>query len=173
MISFIKRLFKGPKNTGPSDEEIAFIKSFMNYCSNCAKKHDLFFSQFLTTDLTFSNEFSLVRKRWLIKQVYYEAPLTKSNEIKQLYDRLVSHTIVFLTFLQKEGLWPTFTNTNEYRLNMIAICITVAEVTEEISFYFNYKEDIAEVLMTQCVYFALRDKGLLLKLASKISPNYS
>lgn len=86
------------------------------------------------------------------KQVY------SKHEFQRLQKRIERNTIALLLYFSERVDWqPT-------PLNVIAACITVAEVTEEISFLFNVKVPVASELLSATIKYALGDRGLLYKL---------
>jgi hypothetical protein len=72
--------------------------------------------------------------------------------------RLMRNTLALILFLMDRQCWE------DTRMNITAACITVAEVTEEISFIFNGKEEIAATLLSVAVRYAWSDRGLLYRL---------
>lgn len=93
---------------------------------------------------------------YLVRTTYRDAPLSHATDsFKAVHDRLSLNTVAFILSLKDKNQWrPT-------RMNIIAVCLVVAEVTEEITFMVNGKSKSADELLKKMVDYAYRDDGIL------------
>ena len=141
-----------------------FVISFMYWCAHAAFECDC--SMWYIDD-------NLNLKRWLLedlRHIPYTARIARQNrrleycisEVNQLHSRLVQGALVMMAHLGPANKkWSN-------RKHLIALCIAVAEVTEEISFIFNSKLDIAMEVFAQAVLYGWRDDGFLYALSSQV-----
>jgi hypothetical protein len=149
---------------GPiSERTYDFVSEFMAWCAasvfDCASAN-----WFLGRDLQIQtyDALALQKRAFVVRTVFRDDKQFYSQDtFRTLQKRLERNTIVLLLFLVRHGAWkPT-------RLNIIAACVTVAEVTEEISFIISDKEDVAVELLSVAIQYAYGDQGLLYKLCLK------
>jgi hypothetical protein len=148
-----------PKPQGPIDpDDREFVSEFMYRCAHAVFECD---SSWWYIDK------KLKLHSWAPEMsVPYIARTARQNrrqefsrqELNLLHGRLVYSTLVMMVHLDQN--WKN-------RIRLMALCITVAEVTEEISFIFNSKLDLAMEMFTLAVNFGWHDDGFLYALCSR------
>ena len=146
-----------PSIPSPLAYECQFIFAFMPWCASSVC-HGEYAQCFLDTQLQIHR--NCFEEQWFhrvcIWTPNWDTRLDpKGEERTELQIRLERHAIAFILFLDKEGKWE------KSDVNLVAVCITVAEITEEISFVFDTKQDIAWAVFMKCVEYVQFNSGFV------------
>jgi hypothetical protein len=145
-----------------TEESMSFISRLMVWCTYSTFQSpwsDWFLDDLLCIHASSAHELS----KWpCVIRTCYRDCLPQRGSLKEfdaLHKRLERNARSLILVLIQKGTW-------EYnRVNLTAVCIAVAEVTEEISFIFNQKESIGVSVLLKAASFAFNDDGILYKLA--------
>lgn len=147
-----------------SKKDREFVILFMYWCSRSIFKHecaDWYLDRNLDPKVWYLHHTYSRPREFSIRTVHQNRRLKYSEtERSILHKRLCKNALTMITGQHNNGTWSC------NKLNLIALCITVAEVTEEISFIFSTNESIAMKVLKQCIFYAWNDKGFLYSLAS-------
>ena len=143
-------------------KERDFVLHFMFWCAHSVFKCD-YADWFLDYKLkpTIWNTADISHISYTVRTVRQNRRLEYSElEMDTLHARLIHNDLVMIVCLSRDNIW------HSNRFNLIALCVAVAEVTEEISFVFNAKVDTALKIFAQAVFYGWKDKGFLYALCA-------
>lgn len=150
-----------PTLASPISPELQqFIATFMHWCAGTVFEC-VYSDWYLDSDLDVHYLTTYQLSRWpsALTTCHHDyKEKFSSRKITILRDRLFRNACVFIASLMAKQNW------NNSRVQWTAACVAVAEVTEEISFFFNRDIDEAMELLKWVVEFAYRDDGLLYRL---------
>jgi hypothetical protein len=149
------------KQSPISQQERDFVLVFMFWCAHNVFKC-IYEDWFLNYNLKpTAGTVGSLPASYIVRTVRQNRRLEYSEiEMDKLHARLVRNALVMIVALMHDKTWDS------NRFNLTALCITVAEVTEEISFIFNAEVDTAVKIFDQAVQYGWKDKGVLYKLCT-------
>lgn len=138
-------------------EDIHLVRHIMDWCAHSAMECD---AADWFVDVKFqvhvSDYFTLTNYKWCVRTSYRDYKLPYSEEEREyLRTRLTSKAFAMIIHMIDCGVWESS------RINVIALCIAVADVTEDLNFIFNGKSDVAHRMFQIALDFSVNNKGLL------------
>jgi hypothetical protein len=139
------------------DKDAHLVMSVMDWCAHSALQCDCA-DWFIDDKLSIyvSDFMTLMHYRWCVRTPHRNYKLAYSEEERAyLRSRLARKAFAVLIHMKDRGVWESS------RLNVLALCIAVADVTEDLSFIFNGKMDVAHQLLRAALAIGVNNRGLL------------